>query len=267
MASASVTSRSRTELPRVFPMLVVQTRSEFLKMARVPIFMISTLVMPTVLFIFFGLPNVHARLQGIAGGPYLIAAFAAFSVASVMLFSFGVTISYERSTKGDELMRTTALRPDIYLISRAAVAMSFGLASLTVLVLFGILVAHIDLSIAAYLRIVIVTLLGSLAFLLLGVTVGYYVGYNAAPPLINLVYTVLAFMSGMLLPLHNLPDPVQVVARFLPTYHYVELSLSAVGARTPEPTFVYAVALAGYAVVFFLLAAVAYRRESHNRFS
>jgi ABC-2 type transport system permease protein len=248
-------------------MLREQTLSEFLKMVRVPIFMISTLVMPTLLFAFFGLPNLHLRLQGIAGGPYLLASFASFSVASVMLFSFGITISYERSTKGDELMRTTALRPEVFLISRALVAMLFGFASVTILVVFGVLVAGIPIGLATYGHLVASALLGSLAFLMMGITVGYYVGYNAAPALINLLYTVLAFMSGMLVPLQNLPQFIQVAARYVPTYHYVELSLAGVGARTPEPVWLYLAALVGYSLLFFVLAAIAYRRESQHRFS
>jgi ABC-2 type transport system permease protein len=82
----------------------------------------------------------------------------------------------------------------------------------------------------------------------------------------NLVYLPLVFASGIFLPLDQLPLAVQRVARYLPTYHYVQLAWDAVGAnRGPVG---HSVAwLAGYSIVFAWLAVRAYRRETERKFA
>jgi ABC-2 type transport system permease protein len=66
-------------------------------------------------------------------------------------------------------------------------------------------------------------------------------------------------------PLGGLPEIVQQIAPYLPTYRYAELAWSAVGANT-EPLQASVLWLAGYSVAFLVAAIWAYRREDIRRF-
>jgi ABC-2 type transport system permease protein len=76
----------------------------------------------------------------------------------------------------------------------------------------------------------------------------------------------MAFASGVFMPVDRLPAAVQRVAPYLPTHHYAQLAWNAVGSGT-EPLAVSVAWLAGYSVVFFVVAVVAFRREERARFA
>src|ERR1700738_2748923 len=98
----------------ILPMLLEQTRSEFIKLLRTPAFSVTSVVLPSMFFAFFGLPHVNDREAGIKAGPYLLASFAAYGVISVMLYSFGIGVAVERGQKMNVLMRATPLPTSIY---------------------------------------------------------------------------------------------------------------------------------------------------------
>ena len=109
-------------------------------------------------------------------------------------------------------------------------------------------------------------LLGSLPFLLLGFAIGYFVSPNSAAAVVNLVGLPLYFASGIFEPLRFLPDVVQKVAPYLPTYLYGQLAWNAVGAES-DPLWRDALGLGIYAAAFVVLALLAFSRQERNRFS
>jgi ABC-2 type transport system permease protein len=80
------------------------------------------------------------------------------------------------------------------------------------------------------------------------------------------VYIGMAFASGMLVPLDQMPSFLREVAPVLPTYHYAQFAWSALGVGE-ESVWVSAGWLIAYAVALFGLAAFAYRRERRRRFA
>jgi ABC-2 type transport system permease protein len=73
-------------------------------------------------------------------------------------------------------------------------------------------------------------LLGVFPFCAMGLAVGYLLGPNSAPTVLNILYLPLAFASGLWIPIFVLPEFVQRLAPFLPPYHYAQLALRTVGA-------------------------------------
>ena len=57
----------------------------------------------------------------------------------------------------------------------------------------------------------------------------------------------MAFAGGMWIPVDFLPDTIQAIAPYLPTYHYAQLALGAVGAGDGN--------VAGHLVVLGLVTA------------
>ena len=250
----------------VGPMLYQQARAELLKLARSPIFSIFSLALPVIFYAFFGIANANGSIQGIHSGTFLMASFGAYAVANVMLFTFGVSVAVERGRRMDVLMRATPVRSWVFLLSRIAAAVVFALAAVAILGVFASLTGGVRLDARQWAGLVGELLLGSLPFLLLGFAIGYFVSPNSAAAVVNLVGLPLYFASGIFEPLRFLPDVVQKVAPYLPTYLYGQLAWNAVGAES-DPLWRDALGLGIYAAAFVVLALLAFSRQERNRFS
>jgi ABC-2 type transport system permease protein len=248
-------------------MLLAQTRSELRMRWRVPAFSVTNLALPIVFFVFFGLPVAHlARADGVSVGAYLLASFGAYAVGNVMVYGFGIGVANERSMKIDRLMRASPLPPFVLILAKVLTALVFALVALTLLIGFGIVVGGIRQEPAVWAAIVVRLLAGSLPFIALGFSIGYLSGPNAAPAVANLIYLPLSFASGLFVPLGQLPDFVQTLAPYLPSYHYAQLAWSALGAGS-EALHTSLLWLAGYTALFLTLAVRAYRREERAKFA
>lgn len=248
-------------------MLLAQTRSELRMRWRLPTFSATNLLLPVVLFSFFGLPFAgRTTPRGLDIGVILLTSFSAYAVGQVMVYGFGIGVAVERGQRIDVLVRATPLPPGVYLAAKVIVAMLFALLAVLVLFTYAGVVGGIRVAPATWASVSARLLAGSLPLVGLGFAIGYAAGPNAAPALANLVYLPLAFASGLFMPPEQLPLFVQRVAPYLPTYHYAQLVWSAVGAGR-EPVATSVAWLAAYAVLFLWVAARAYRREARRKFA
>ena len=250
----------------LWPMLRLQSIAQARIFWRTPALSAVSLLMPIMLFVFFGMPTASTPyLPGISLGTYMMASFAAYAVASTMVFSFGVTLAIARGQRIDVLMRSTPLPGSIYMLARAVAALGFGLLALVALFAVAILAAGISLAPEVWLGMTGWLLLGAIPFIFFGFFVAYAASPSAAPAVANMVFIVMAFASGLFVRLDQLPDFLAVIAPFLPTYHYAQLAWATIGA--PSQPLVTSVAwLAGYTAAFFALSSWAYRRDARRKF-
>jgi ABC-2 type transport system permease protein len=251
------------------PMLARQTWAEFLKLWRVPAFSATSLLLPIVFYAFIGIGQASQKLQGtdVTFGAYFLASMAVYAVANVMIFSFGISVATERGMKTDLLMRATPLPPMVYLLSKCITAIFFAALTLAVLFPFAYIAGGVRLEGVAWLTLASRVLLGSIPFIALGFAIGYLAGPNSAVAVINLIYLPTAFASGLFFPKQLLPEIVQHISPYLPLYRFGQLGWDAVGAPTSESVTTDWLYLAGYGVLFFVLALWAYRREESRKFS
>jgi ABC-2 type transport system permease protein len=248
-------------------MLLAQTGSQLRILVRTPAFSVTSLLLPIVLFTFFGLPFAHlTRHDAVSAGVYLLASFGAYAVGSVMVYAFGVGVALERGTRVDALVRASPLPPAVYMLAKVITAMIFACGALVLLFTYGALMGGVHQPLAVWITVIVRLLAGAVPFIALGLAIGYLAGPGAAPAVANFIYLPLAFASGIFLPLDRLPSAVQSVAPYLPMHHYARLAWSAVGSAT-EPLAVSVAWLAGYTVVFFVVAVLAFRREERARFA
>jgi ABC-2 type transport system permease protein len=246
-------------------MLLEQARAEFLRYLRSPILSVFTLALPLVFYLFVGLTYAGATIAGVPGPVYLFAGFAAYAVSNVMLSTFGIGLTVDRARRMDVLMRATPLRPWVFLAGRAIVAAVFALAALAALAIFAVVTGGVHLSVTAWAALVGWLLLGSLPFLALGLAIGYLVNPNAGGAAVNLVALPLYFAAGVLRPIDQLPQLVQQIAPYLPSFRYAQLAWSAVGATNAAPLATNLIYLAVWTTGLALLAVRAYRREQSRR--
>ncbi len=246
-------------------MLVAQSRAELIKLWRVPAFVLLSMTFPIVLYVFIGLPRSDRILNGVSAGAYVLASLAVYGVVSVMLHSFGNSLANERAQRMHVLMRATPLPGWIYLAARVLTALAFALATQVALCVFGAAVGNVGLPLATWALLTISLLLGSLPFIALGFAIGYSVSPGTAPAAVNLIFLPLSFASGLFVPLSQLPDIVQQLAPYLPTYHLARIAWSIIGVDTPDVK-LSILWLVAYAGAFAIFALRSFGREEMKEF-
>jgi ABC-2 type transport system permease protein len=249
-------------------MVLLQTWAEFLKLWRVPAFTLTSLFLPVMFYAFIGVGQSSQRIfPNVTFGAYFLASMAVYSVANVMIFSFGISVATERGMKMDLLMRATPMPPLVYLLSKCITALVFAALTLVVLFPFAYIAGGVRLDPSVWATLASRVLLGSIPFIALGFAIGYLSGPNSAVAVINLIYLPTAFASGLFFPKQLLPHFIQTIAPYLPLHFFGQLGWDAIGAPTDGTVTTDWLYLAAYGVFFFVVASWAYRREEGRKFS
>jgi ABC-2 type transport system permease protein len=251
-------------------MLWMQFRAELVKFWRVPANAFFSLALPLIIFIFFGLRNPtspYAPGTTVSTGAFVMASMAAYTVGSVMVFSFGIGVAVERGQKQDVLLRASPLPPAIYLVAKVMNALVFSLFAMILLFVFAHFAASVNLSAIDWITLAGRLLLGSLAFIMLGFALGYLAGPSSAPAVVNLIYLPVAFGSGIFIPTQFLPDFIRGLSPYLPLSPFAQLAWSVLGIKTDRSVEANLLLLGAYAIVFFALAVWAYRRDTSLKFT
>jgi len=266
LARAAAPSTDSPRLAPLFPMLLRQARAQAVIFVRTPAVSVISFAMPVMLFVFFGIPAIGVPyLPGVDLGTYMLGSFAAYAVSSMMVFNYGVTIALDRGQKVDVLMRSSPLPGGVFLLARTVTALAFGMLALVILFAVAI-AAGVRLDPPTWISMAARLAVGAIPFIGLGFAIAYLCSPSSAPAVANLLFIGLAFGSGMLVRVDQLPDFLATIAPYLPTYHYAQLAWGALGAATEEG-WVALAWLGGYAVVLFGLAFWAYQREAARKFS
>jgi ABC-2 type transport system permease protein len=138
--------------------------------------------------------------------------------------------------------------------------MVFAAVIAVMLAVLGLTVGHVHMALARWLELIAILIFGAAPFCALGCAIGFLAGPNSAPPITNLIYLPMSLASGLWMPLEFLPRFVRVIAPFLPPYHLSRLALGAMGGDQSS-ALGHVAWLAGFTVLFLLIAVGAYRRD------
>jgi ABC-2 type transport system permease protein len=234
-------------------------RAMTVELLRFPAYVVPTLLLPTVFFLFFVSPGPAVAATA------RMATFAGFAVIGVSFFQFGVGIAADRASPWESFLRTLPVRPAERLLARLLSAGVFAIATAAVLVVTALVVSAASLSPARWVGLVVALFLGTVPFAFLGIALGYWAPPKAALPLANLLYLVLAYAGGLWTRPSALPGAVREVSRFLPTRALSDgLVTAALGGRIEWGAWA---ALALFSALFAALAVSGYRRDEGRRFS
>jgi ABC-2 type transport system permease protein len=260
------TGRDRTTPPRSSrrrALWVYRTEAwhELLKLVRVPIFAVSTIALPLMFYVIFGVAFAGGQAGRVGATTYLLVTYGAFGVVGAALFGFGVSVAVERGQGWMRLKRVAPMPPLAYFVAK--VLMSLGIATVVVLGLFalGALVGGVRLGPGQWAAVGVALVAGALPFSAMGLAFGYLVGPNSAPAVLNLVWLPMAFASGLWIPIDQLPPLVHSVAPFLPPYHFVQLALGTIGASEGGSPAVHLGAILAFTAAFLLVATWGFRRD------
>jgi hypothetical protein len=135
-----------------------------------------------------------------------------------------------------------------------AMAMIFASIISLLMIVLAKFLGHVPLSFTQGLRMYVIGVLGVLPFCAIGLCVGAFVSGQAAPAIVNVIYLPMAFLSGLWVPMQILPQAVQQLAPLWPAFHLAQLSLDALGAPSMGSFVSHVASLAGFTIVFFIIA-------------
>lgn len=249
---------TRRSLLRIYR---VEAWQEFLKLVRVPIFAVTTIALPLMFYVIFGITFAGEQARGVGITTYMLVTYGAFGVIGAALFGFGVSVAMERGQGWMRLKRVAPMPPLAYFVAK--VVMSLAVATIIVLAMFalGALVGGVRLELGQAVAVGLALVAGAVPFSAMGLAFGYLVGPNSAPAVLNLVWLPMAFASGLWVPISQLPDVVQSLAVALPPYHFVQLVLGTIGASEGGSPVLHGAAMLGFTLVFLTVAAWGFRRD------
>jgi ABC-2 type transport system permease protein len=265
--STAISSTPTFDVAPAWRIVLAQVKATLLGYWRLPTFVVFSMALPVIFFLFFGLPYAHDKLPGgITVGVLIMANLAAYGVSSILVFNVGIGRAQARGQKIDLLQRATPLPGWAVIAADTVGALLLAVVSVVVLSVFAVLAGGIRLGFDEWLLLVMRLILGALPLLGLGLAIGYGTGVNAAPAVANLIYLPMSFASGLFIPLQQLPEFIQRIAPYLPTYHYGELV--RYGLTPIDESLGAAVLwLTVWGVILFAIATRAYRSDIARKFS
>jgi len=232
-----------------------EVQAELTKLRRNRAYSLSVIGFPVVFYLMFGSIGGRGTAEAHAYARYLLAGYSCFGAMGAALFGIGNGLAYERGHGWLELKRASPMPTMAYLVAKLAASLVFSLAICLLLSALGPLIAgHPVATPFEIVKLLGVVAAGTVPFASLGLLFGLAIPANAGPGLVNLVYLPLSFCGGLWMPISNLPQWLQGVAHYLPSYWFSRLALHALGYATPSPVLAYAV-LAGYTAVLLVLSA------------
>ena len=254
MNTSSIDTRmqSAPSSPSIGRIYWLETRNEFLRMLRTPMFALPTLLFPLVFYVMFGVLLNRGSNSGM--GAYLMATYGVFGVMGAAMCGFGATVAMERTQGMLRLKRALPTPPGAYLFAKTGMAMLFVLMISLCLMLVAITLGKVMLTPVQALLLIVINLLGSLPFAALGLYIGTLSSANGSPAILNMVMLPMAFLSGLWLPLSILPNWLQNIAPVWPSYHLSQLALKVVGQGAGRSPWLHIAVLLVVTLVFAVLA-------------
>ena len=248
-------------------MLLYETRARIVGRLRNPAFAVLSMGLPVMFFALFNaIFGSQRAAPGVTVAEAIMVSYATYAVGNVMVYNFGIGLASDRGRKLDLLQRATPLPPLVAAVAQVIFAITFALVALLILFAYAYVVGGVRLGAGAWLDLIWRLLIRSFPLIGLGMAIGYGVGPNAAPALANVIYLPMLFLSGVFIPVDQLPEGIRRVGELLPTYHYVQLASSTIGLQR-EGTLTALAWLAAWTLVLFAVTVRLYRLDESRKFS
>ncbi|GAB2464695.1 hypothetical protein GCM10027063_02580 [Promicromonospora xylanilytica] len=236
---------------------------QFLETVRIPIAVLGNMLFPSLSMFFFVVPQT-----AVAGNPLFattaVAGLGLFAICSASLFTYGLGVAEDRQLPFYPFLRSLPAGPGPQMVARVLNGGIFSLFGLLPLILIGWLFTEATVTPGQLLAGIGTILAVSVPFVLLGMAIGYAMSAKAALPVVQIILFPLAFAGGLFLPPQMFPGWLDAISQATPTRAGRDLLVEATtGAEA------YAMALpvlAGWTLLFLVLAVVTYRADEGRRF-
>ncbi|MEG7334990.1 ABC transporter permease [Bacillus sp. 0102A] len=240
-------------------MLQKQSAAEMKRVLRNKYFVFWSLMMPIAFYyLFTNVVNTDAPDQRAWDAHYLMS-MTVFSVMGSSIMTLGIRMVQERSQGWTAFIRITPLPDHIYLSAQMIGQSVIHILSITVIFLCGAIINDIDLSPFEWIMSGLWVLFGALPFLALGTLIGLMRKVETAAGISNVFYMLLALGGGMWMPFEVMPEMMQNIGRWLPSYHFGNGAWELV--RGGGPSWENILILIAYLMLFMLLSKYIRRKQ------
>lgn len=197
---------------------------DLLSVWRTPAFVLPALLFPVLFYLFFGVV-----ISGGQYADYMLATYGCFGIMGPAMFNFAMNIASDRAHGWLTLKRLSPMPVSAYLGAKLFTSLIFSLVIILLLYTIAISAGGVRLALEQWLLLALILLLGTLPFALIGLLLGLTLSDKAAPGVVNLIYLPMAFLSGLWLPISQLPNMLQQLSWLWPSYHLSQLALGTLG--------------------------------------
>lgn len=214
--------RRRREITKMKRWIAL-SKIEFLLTKRQLIYYLLSVGMPTAFYLFFS-----GIYQDTPGEPanfmrdYLIS-MTAFSMMSTTILSFPAVLHTDKMNNWQKTLRHSPVNMVEYYLSKITSMLVDYLVSILVVFTVGHFVRGVDMPLVKWVGAAILLIVGSIAFVALGLTLTLLPTSQLMSVVGNLLYLGLAVLGGLWMPISLFPDWMQAVGKCLPTYQLMEL--------------------------------------------
>ena len=196
---------------------------------RLPQFILPSVVTPAAFYGLFTLaiaksPTPESVVASLAG-------YGVFAAIGPALFGFGAGVAMEREQGLIELKRVSPMPAGAYVAAKMTAAIAATAAAVAMIYALGI-IGGAQLTAAQWVTLVIVHLVSTVPFALIGFGIGMRMGGKGAVAIANALFLGSAVLGGLWIPSAILPGWMQTLGGWMPSFHLGQIARAIVGADT-----------------------------------
>jgi ABC-2 type transport system permease protein len=239
---------------------LLQSKAEVVRTLRNKFFVMFSILMPVVFyFIFTSVVGDETIVRGSEWKAFYLMSMTAFSVIGAAISTLGIRLSQERQQGWVSLLNTTPLPYSIYILAKMVAQSVLNIVIITVLFLVGGFAKSIDLSAAQWILSALWIWIGVLPFLAMGVWVGSFKNTEATIAASSVLHMGMAILGGLWMPLETMPQWIQNIGLWLPSYHYGQGAWGILAGEAPSLSIL--LILFAYLLVFIVLSVYNMKRQ------
>ena len=221
MTSTTSTLKDSTRLlPSALSIGIERGKHELRCFARNREALFFTLLFPVMMLVLFGaIFGGRDAITGVKYAQVLTAGILASGLASVTFVNLAISVCTERDAGDLKRLAATPMPKAAYFIGKLIQVFVIMVVEILLIILVGVLLYGVKLptSPARWLTFAWLTILGSMAFGLLGIAMSSLPrNAKAAAPLVNIPFVALQFISGVFVPYNELSPAIRSVASIFP---------------------------------------------------
>jgi ABC-2 type transport system permease protein len=239
--------------------LWLQSKAEIVRMLRNRYYVFWSLFMPILFYyIFTRVVNTDVDNKEQWQAHYLMS-MTTFSVMGSSIMTLGIRLVQERTQGWTLFMRITPLSSSAYFAAKMVGQTVVHVLSIVVIFIAGVIINQVSLTPFEWVMSGLWIIFGSLPFLGLGTLVGTMKRVDTASGVSNVVYMVLAVTGGMWMPIEIMPDLMQKVAKWLPSYNFGNGAWEIIRGHSPQ--LLNFLIIIGYLILFMILSTYIRRKQ------
>jgi len=237
--------------------LRAQLRAELQLVMRNGEQILLTLGIPVLLLVFFGTVDVLPINDVDDTADFLLPGIIALAIMSTSMVSLGIATGFERSYQVLKRLGATPLGRGRLVVAKILTVFVVEVIQLAILIPIGLAIGWRPDG-ALWALAILVLLAGTAAFAGIGLTMAGRLRGEINLAAQNGLYLVLLLLGGMIIPLNELPGPLEAVGRVLPSGALADLMHETLNNNGNNPL-LSALVLAAWAIIAPLVAARTFR--------